>query len=85
MLVKGSTAIEGLSGSAKAASGVARGHAGLDRDGALHRLDHAGELDQRAIAHELDEAAVVGGDLRVDHLAAMGLEAGERAGFVGLH
>ena len=43
---------------------VAVGHAGLDGDGAAHRLDGAGEIDQQAIAGALDDAAAVGGDMR---------------------
>ena len=41
---------------------VAVGHAGLDLDGAAHRLDDAGELDQQAVAGALDDAAAVVGD-----------------------
>ena len=35
------------------------GHVSLDLDRALHGVDYAGELDQRAIAHQLDDASVV--------------------------
>ena len=35
-------------------------------DGALHGIDHAAELAQRAVAHELDDTALVLGDQRLD-------------------
>ncbi len=57
----------------------------LDRDRACHRVDDAGELDQGAVAHELDDAAPVLGDERLDQLLAVGLEARERALLVALH
>ena len=50
--------------------GVALGHAALDRERALYGVDHARELDQGAIAHQLDDAAVAGGDLGLDQLLA---------------
>ena len=53
----------------RSASGTSRlpvGHALLDRDGAGDRVDHAGELDDRAVAHQLDDAAPVLGQQRVD-------------------
>jgi hypothetical protein len=34
------------------------------------RLDGASELDERAAAHELDDPARMGGDLRIDKFAA---------------
>ena len=45
---------------------LALGHALLDRDRAGDRVDDAGELDQRAVAHQLDDPALVLGDQRVD-------------------
>ena len=60
-------------------------HAVLDRDGAGHRIDDAVELAQRAVAHEVDDAAVVLGDKRLDELPAVRLEARERAGLVRLN
>ena len=57
----------------------------LDRDRAAHRVDHARELDQGAVAHELDEAAAVLGEERLDQLPAQRLQPGERAGLVALH
>ena len=38
-------------------SGVALGHASLHIDGAAHRMDHAGELQQQTIAGPLDDPA----------------------------
>jgi len=35
---------------------------------AAQRVDDAGELDQEAVAGGLDDAAVMMGDLRIDHL-----------------
>jgi len=55
-------------------AGIAAGHALLHLDGAAHRLDHARELDQDAVAGRLHDAAEVLLDLRIDQLTAMGLE-----------
>ena len=60
-------------------------HRALDRDGALDRVDDAAELDQRAIAHHLDDAAVARRDGRVERLAPDLPQRGERAGLVGAH
>ena len=49
---------------------LATGHALLDRDRAGDRVDDAGELDQGAVAHQLDDPAAVLGDQRVDELLA---------------
>ena len=51
------------------------GHAPLDRRGALDRIYNTSELDQHAIAHELDDATVVLSDHRFDEVLAQGLEA----------
>ena len=64
---------------------LALGHAALDAGRALDRVDGAGELAERAVAHELDETAPVLGQERVDELAAVGLEAREGGALVGLH
>ena len=61
------------------------GHAALDRDRAGDRVDGAGELAEDAVAHELDDAAAVLGDERLDELLAVGLEALEGALLVALH
>ena len=42
--------------------GVALRHSALHLDGAAHRIDDAGELDQDAVAGGLDDAAAVLGD-----------------------
>jgi hypothetical protein len=49
------------------------------------RVDGAWELDQRAVACELDDAAPVLGDERLDELLAYRLQARDRAGLVGAH
>ena len=51
-------------------AGIALDHAVLHFDGAAHRVDHAAELDDRAVAGALDDAAVVDGDGRIDQIAA---------------
>ena len=43
-------------------------HAPLHRRGAVHRIDHARKLDQRAVAHQLDDAPVMRGDVGLDEL-----------------
>jgi len=47
-------------------AGVALDHAGLHLEGAAHGVDHAAELDDRAVAGALDDAAVMGGDGRIN-------------------
>jgi hypothetical protein len=64
---------------------LALGDAPLDEHGAANRVDHACELDQGAVAHELDYAPLILGDERVDELLAVPLEALERALLVALH
>ena len=51
-------------------AGVALDHAGLHLDRAAHGVDNAAELDDDAVAGALDDAAVMGGDGRVDQVAA---------------
>ena len=48
---------------------VALDHRPLDFNGAVHRVDDAAELDNRAVAGALDDAAVMDGDGRVDQVA----------------
>ena len=50
--------------------GLALGDRLLDRDGAGDRVDHRAELDDRPVAHQLDDAALVLGEQRVDRLLA---------------
>ena len=65
--------------------GVALRHAPLHLDGALDRIDDAGELDQEAIAHGLDNAPFVPGNCRGDELLAVGYQLRKRAGLIRLH
>ena len=62
--------------------GLPLGDALLDGDRARHRIDHRAELDDRAVAHELDDPAVALGEQRIDHLAAQIPDRGQRAGLV---
>ena len=64
-------------------AGVALDHGGLDFDRAAHRVDQAAELDDRAVAGALDDAAVVHGNDRVDQVAAKRPEPRQRAVLVG--
>jgi hypothetical protein len=64
---------------------VALGHAALNVDGAADRVQHAGELDQKAVAHDLEDAPVVARDGRIEELAKMGLQGAQGALLVGLH
>ena len=48
-------------------------------------IDNAGELHKYAVAHELHHPAMICGCLRLDELAMMTLQLGERARFVGSH
>ena len=57
----------------------------LNFDRACHGIDDAGELDQRPVAHELDDAAVVSIDQRFDEFAAKRLEPGKCARLVQAH
>src|SRR6516225_5300162 len=49
------------------------------------RVDDAGELDEDAVASELDDAPAVLLDLGIDQLAAVPLQRGERAFLVDPH
>ncbi len=59
--------------------GVALGHAALNLDGAAHGIDDAGEFDEQPVARRLDDAALMLGDLRVDEVLAVRLEALQRS------
>ena len=63
--------------------GVALDHSRLDFDRAAHGVDDAAELDDRAVAGALDDAAVVHGNDRVDQVAAKRPEPRQRAVLVG--
>ena len=65
--------------------GLALGDARPGSRGAFDRVDHASELDQRTIAGELDDAAVMLGDLRLDEVLAQRFQACVRALLVGRH
>ena len=60
-------------------AGVALDHAVLHFDRAAHRVDHAAELDEDAVAGALDDAAVVGRDGRVDESLRSALQPRQRA------
>ena len=51
-------------------TGVTLDHAVLDFDRAAHRVDHAAELDETAVAGALDDAAAMHGNDGVDEVAA---------------
>jgi len=58
---------------------------GLQLDGEKHRVDHAGEFHQRAIAHQFDGAAAIGPGPRLDELRAVGFQGRQGAALVGAH
>jgi len=62
---------------------VAPDHRLLDFDRAAHSVDRAAKFDDGAVAGPLDHAAVMGGDGRIDQIAAQGAKPGERAVLVG--
>src|SRR5215467_4127189 len=64
---------------------VPLGHAALERGCTLHRIDHACELGQEAISHQLEDASVTLLDLRLEQLPAMRPQALERAHLILLH
>ena len=59
-------------------AGIALNHAALDFDGAAHGVDDATELDKRAVAGQLDGAAVMQGDGGIDEVAAQSPEPRKR-------
>src|SRR6202011_6249281 len=64
---------------------VAFSHLLLNLDGATHRIDNAGELDQQPVASRLNNAAAVLLDLWVGKLASQLLQRSESAFFVRSH
>ena len=58
---------------------VALDHAVLHFDRAAHRVDHAAELDDAAVAGALDDAAVMHGDGGIDQIAAQRPQPRQRA------
>lgn len=61
------------------------GHNALKADRALHRIDDAAEFGQQAIAHQLENAAVMLGNLRLEQLLPMSAKALKRPRLVLLH
>jgi hypothetical protein len=66
-------------------SSVALGHPPLHPNGATHRVDHAGEFGQEAIAGVLHDPAVVSGDRWIDQLPEMRPEPFVRALLIRRH
>ena len=66
-------------------AGVPLRHSVLDVDGALNRVNNAPEFRQQPVAHELEDAAMVGRYLRLDEFNAVILQALEGLRFVLLH
>ena len=66
-------------------AGVALDHAALQLDRRAHRLDGAAELDQHAVAHRLDDAAMEALDHRRHQLGEMRTQVDERPLLVGAH
>jgi hypothetical protein len=64
---------------------VTLGHGALHGDCALDGVDHTGELDQRPVAHGLDDAPVPRGDGRIERLAPETPQCGDGAGLVRFH
>ena len=64
---------------------IVLGHSALDHGSTLDGVDDAGELDQRAIAHELDDAAMEFLDRGVDQFAAAALQSLQRADLIFAH
>src|SRR6516162_7805374 len=62
--------------------GVALDHRPLDFDGAVHRIDHAAEFNDAAVASALDDAPVMHRDGWIDQVAPKGPEPCEDAVFV---
>lgn len=60
-------------------AGVALDHAVLHFDRAAHRIHHAAELDDRAVAGAFDQAPVMHSDRRIDEVASERPQPRERA------
>ncbi len=60
-------------------AGVALDHGVLHFDRAAHGVDDAAELDDRAVAGALDDAAVMHGDGGIDQIAAQRAQPRQRA------
>ena len=64
-------------------AGIALDEAVLHLDRAAHRVDHAAELDDAAVAGALDDAAAMGGDGGIDQVAAEAPQPRKRPLLVG--
>ena len=60
-------------------------HAALDVGGAFDRVDDAGELGQKPIAHQLEDCAAMGRDRRLDQFRPVDFEPLEGSRLVQLH
>ena len=60
-------------------AGVALNEAVLQLDRAAHSIHHTAELDDRAVARALDDAAVMGGDRWIDEIASKSAKARKRS------
>ena len=60
-------------------AGVALDEAVLHLDRAAHRVDHAAELDEAAVAGALDDAPAMRVDRRIDQIAAQPPQPRQRA------
>ncbi len=63
--------------------GGSDGHAPLQGRGAADRVDDRGELDDEAVAHRLDQAAMMRAEQRLDQLGPQGPHGRQGAGLVG--
>ena len=61
------------------------GHCLLEFDSGAERIHRAGELDQRAVAGQLDQSPTVAGQRRFQTLLAVFSQARERATLVATH
>jgi hypothetical protein len=64
---------------------VALGHAALDGNRALNRIDHATELGQEPVSRQLEDAPSVLFDLRLEQFFAVRLQPRERTRLILLH
>ena len=51
----------------------------IDRKGAVYGIDHAAELEDGLVADQLHDAAVVGGDGRIEDGLSVPLQSSQRA------
>jgi hypothetical protein len=65
--------------------GVGFGERLLEVEGALHGVDRTGKFQQNSIPGELEDAALMLKDHRVQHVTAPGLEDGKSASLINTH